>query len=236
VGDQCLLNLGTLAPGAEGTATLTVDVGASVPQFLRRLDALVRIRGNADGPVDPTPRDNFDFESTTLLRRVPDLRLSMDDGGVEVAEGGTLVYDVTYSNTGPVDATGVEIRLRPPRGSQLRPADSQGQWTCGDADDGGPCTLAVGNLAAGQTGTAKLAVTLGTDTRQLLGEVFAVGRINDDGANGRDPTPWNNVALEQTRLSNFDRSWARLVERFSHRLHRFPAEVDAVLAQLDDRW
>lgn len=214
-GDEYTFTVGALAASEDGTATLTVTVDSSLPQFMRQLTAAAQIRAGEDSPADPTPRNNADIESTAVVYRVPDLQLAIEAG--ELAEDGPLVYTMTLANDGPVDASGVELSLILPRGVTAITAGTA--WTCEDSLRGGQqCSLVVGGLAAGESkADVTLSVAIDSDQLRPFGSIYTVGRITDDGAHGHDPTPWNNVALQRTRLPDSGRPWGDLWGRFRRR-------------------
>jgi hypothetical protein len=74
-------------------------------------------------------------------------------------------------------------------------AASSDGWRC---DDAGLCQLEVGELPAETRREAVFAVTVAEDLPHRFVAIVNVARIHDDGAHGRDPTPWNNRAIDVT--------------------------------------
>jgi uncharacterized repeat protein (TIGR01451 family) len=142
-----------------------------------------------------------------------DLAVDVSDGDIEAHPGDTVVYRLEYANHGDTDATGVTLGdLVLPRAT-FNAEDSTDGWDCGMAE--GPafihCKLDVGDLAAGATGVAELAVDVPDDAGGgggVFGNALAniraanllwnFARISDDGANGRDANPRNNHDVERT--------------------------------------
>ncbi len=135
------------------------------------------------------------FQVTT-----PDLELALDDGGLSAAPGDLVVYSLSYRNTGARDASGVELRAEVPDGASFDAAGSPG-WSCTDGSPAGtPCTLTVGALEAGGDGSAAFAVRVNDPAPVAATELRLAAEIADDGANGLDPSPENNAAVETTPL------------------------------------
>ena len=140
------------------------------------------------------------------------LAITLDDSEDEVAPGETFAYIFDYANNGSVDSTGVVLTfyLGGPASVVDVSTDAAHQWTC----EGRRCKLEIGDLAAGETGTVRIGVTVddvADDPATSLVElshrevfrhrfVFGIAAISDDGENGRDANRRDNFAFERTRI------------------------------------
>ena len=105
-----------------------------------------------------------------------------------------MTYALTYANNGDQDTTGVVLSETVPTGSTFVGPD---YWTCVD----GTCTLLIGDLAAGEGGTVDFTVRVDDPFPADQTELDNVVVIADDGENGPDPTPEDNVADDQTPVT-----------------------------------
>ncbi|MEP4484223.1 MAG: hypothetical protein ABJ013_01230 [Halioglobus sp.] len=131
---------------------------------------------------------------TTPIIAVPDLVIQKVTDATTVRVDDVLVYELSYANEGNQDATGAVVREIVPPGAVFSEADSSpGIWSCADqAPPGTVCTYPIGDFAVGTNGAVLFAlrVTEIPDSRQVVN----VAEINNDGSNGLDPTPGNNIA------------------------------------------
>jgi uncharacterized repeat protein (TIGR01451 family) len=195
--DVCSLDVGDVAAGAEGEAAVVVTVDADTPANVRHLFARASITDDGSGPADARPLNNFARESTRIAHALPDLVVRLDDGGGPVVPGGNIDYTVTFENVGPVDATGVVVKLIIPRGTSFSAAGSADGWSC----DGRICSLEVGPLAAGESGMAALSVTVDAEFSSPWNRIYAFAHVSDDGENGKDGNRLNNFAFKGTVVS-----------------------------------
>jgi polyhydroxybutyrate depolymerase len=100
-----------------------------------------------------------------------------------------VVFTLTYSNLGAAAASGVVITADIPVSSTFSSASSAPTvWSCANGTGTGTlCTTAIGDLAAGASGTARFAVTMTATTR-----LYQVSTIQDDLSHGPDPDVTNN--------------------------------------------
>ncbi len=92
---------------------------------------------------------------------VMDLAITKDDGGVNSFPGGPVSYTLDYDNLGASTARGVVITETVPDNTTFSPPGSTPGWVCVPDDGAGStCTLNVGSVAAGGSGSAIFAVTV----------------------------------------------------------------------------
>jgi uncharacterized repeat protein (TIGR01451 family) len=190
--------LGSL-PSSSGSASVifavTVDNPASAGTASISNAATIADDG-ASGP-DANPSDNSASDTDALIA-APDMVVTMAAGGSN-QPGGTLTYTLSTSNVGNQDATGVVLTETVPTGTTFNALASSPGWTL---QSGGSYTLAVGNVAAGAAPqSATFAVTIdAAPAPSGRDSVSNTAVAEDDGGNGADPTPANNVASANTAL------------------------------------
>ncbi len=190
-GTVCTLPIGNLAAGASGTATFAVTVVSPVPAGTSQLANSATV--SAAGGTTATNSD------TTPVNVTPDLALTKSDGGATVTPGATVPYQLTYTNVGNIDLTGVVINETVPANTTFNAAASTAGWTCANTSPAGTlCTLAVGSVAAGATGTATFAVTAVTPFPAGATQLLNTATVSDDGTNGPDATPGDNTGSDTT--------------------------------------
>jgi len=129
-----------------------------------------------------------------------DLRLAMAAGGVSsVVPGGTLTYTLSYANGGDRAATGISILETLPANTAFDAGHSTAGWT--QVGSTSQYRLDLGTLAAGQHGSVFFAVTVSVAPPAQVTSVTNLAVIQDDGANGADPTPTNNIATKTTTIN-----------------------------------
>ena len=199
-GTVCELALGSLAAGATGSADFAVTIDDPLPAGVTQVANTVVIGDTGDDGPDPTPADNTDDDTTPVVA-APDLSIVKDDGGATTTPGGVVVYTLDYANNGNVGATGVTITETVPANATFDAAGSTVGWSCVDGDLAGTvCTFAVGSLAAGATGSVDFAVQVDAPLPAGVDQIDNSTSIDDDGANGVDPTPGDNTDDDDTPL------------------------------------
>jgi uncharacterized repeat protein (TIGR01451 family) len=194
-------SIGNLPAGSAVTIEFLVTVDSPLPAGVVEVANQATIQAaNAatlftDDPGEPGAQD----PTLTPVVAQPDLSLAKSDGGASVAPGGTVAYLLAWSNEGNQAATGVALSETVPANTTFAPGASTAGWVCvPDNGAGSLCTLAVGALAGGASGSATFAVTLATPVPAGLDEVSNTASIADDGANGADPDPADNSAMDTT--------------------------------------
>jgi uncharacterized repeat protein (TIGR01451 family) len=140
-------NLGSLAPGGVTSVTVTVTVDSSPPGSTVFNTASV----SGQGP-DLNPTNNTATDTDTVV--APDLTIAKTDGQTTVSAGQMLTYNLTVSNIGTSDATGVIVTDTLPTNTTFDSA------SLGGMESGGVVTWTVGTLAPGGTATVTVTVTV----------------------------------------------------------------------------
>jgi fimbrial isopeptide formation D2 family protein/uncharacterized repeat protein (TIGR01451 family) len=182
-------NLGDLAAGDTVILTVTADVLDPVGAGINDFTNSGSVADDGANGVDPTPGNNTDSDTDTL-DAYPDYTIVKDDGVTNAAPGDAITYSLTVSNVGDQDGTGVVV-------SDLFPTNV---LTNVVADNGGVVdaiagTIAwnLGDLAGGET----IVLTVTADVLDSVGagidDFTNSASVIDDGTNGDDPTPGNNM-------------------------------------------
>ncbi|MEM6794936.1 MAG: FG-GAP-like repeat-containing protein [Acidobacteriota bacterium] len=205
-GTPCLLTVGDLAVGEGGTARFAVRLVDSLPAGVDALENVATVRDDGSQGPDLDPSDNR-AERLTPVDAEPifDFRKSVD--APVAIPGVPLLFDLEYSNVGFQDATGVVLEETVPANGAFDAAASQPQgWSCADGSGPGTaCQLALGNLDAGESGSAVFAVRTAQDAADgaLLSNTAS---IRDDGANGPQPTSAEETAAVQIKTLRFTKT------------------------------
>ena len=157
----------------------------------------------------------------------PDLVITKDDLGITTTPGGTVAYSLTVQNVGDVDATGVVISETVPANTTFNALASSIGWdpagplfpvgtltvgasttityavtvdnpVAAGADRSSIPRVAVGNLAAGASTVVLYAVTVDSTLPVGVEQLSNGASVADDGLNGLDPTPGNNISTDTT--------------------------------------
>src|SRR6185503_4706869 len=105
--------------------------------------------------TDPNTANNSASASTTV-NPATDLAVTKTDSPDPVVAGNTLTYNLTATNNGPSNATGVTLTDKLPAGVTYQSA-TPSQGSCSQAS--GTVTCNLGSIASGGSATAAIAVT-----------------------------------------------------------------------------
>lgn len=141
----------------------------------------------------------------TPLLAQPDLVIDKSDGDVIGQPGLIFPYTLTYQNVGNQNATGVVLTETVPTGATFSAVASlPDTWSCADgAPAGSVCTLLLGSVPVGASGSARFGIRVDDPVPPGQASLINTARVDDDGANGADPTPDNNQATEETLVILF---------------------------------
>jgi len=199
--DPVQVTVGTIAAGATVTISFQVVIDSPIPAGVTTISNQGVVTSNEvpDEPTDDPDTPPDDDPTDTPLGGAPDLSISKDDGGISSAPGGLIVYTLTYANNGNRDATGVILTDTVPANTFFDAGASTPGWVCiPDGAAGSICTLSVGSLTVGQVGSADFAVVVLSPVPAGFNLVVNTATITDDGANGVDPNPGNNMDTDTT--------------------------------------
>lgn len=149
-------SLGTVADSATETLTIAAVVEASAAgQTVTNTASVTAVE-----PADPSPGDEADSASMTVLAADLAVSVSVDDATPN--EGQTVTFTVIVSNAGPDDATQVVVSDMLPAGLSFASASATqgsyssgtGLWDVGSVADGAAATLTLmADVDAGTGGT-----------------------------------------------------------------------------------
>src|SRR5262249_14385999 len=180
--------VGTIGAGASVTRTVTVKVNSTIPAGVNSITNSASAFADAATGPDPTPDNNTDTDTDTL-NAAPDLVVTKTDGVTTARPGDLLNYTLVITNVGNQDATNVFVADILPPNTTFVSASQNGTFANGIISGN------IGTLAAGAsftiTGTLRVDDTIPAGVTSIINEV----QVHDDGANGLDPTPANNVAF-----------------------------------------
>ncbi len=173
----CLL--GDLAAGHSGSVVIVVDAakGGAIAN---------RPTVTAD-QADPNPANNSPSEDTADVSPAADLIVSAVRSPEVVLAGDQVTYEITVSNNGPADATGVTIIDTLPRDASFVSANEE----CSHVD--GAVTCLLGDLGVGQSASGVIVVNAaeaGTITNRVS--------VTADQA---DPNSANNSSTDTAAVS-----------------------------------
>ncbi len=158
--------LGNLAHGAQATITIAVDVDPSARGTLVNT-------ASVSGNETETDLTNNEDEVSTQVNTSIDLVIDKSGTPDPVRAGETMTYQLTVTNAGPSNATGVTVVDTLPAGvTFVSGTASQGTVTAA----GGVVTANLGNLAVGAQATVILSAAVGSSVRgTLLNEATVSG-------------------------------------------------------------
>ncbi len=173
-GTTLQVEIGTLAPGAQATVTIVINIPASVT------GTIVDTASVSSVEADPDPSDEQVTINTTV-EMAADVSVAMSAAPEPVLQGSDLTYTIEVDDLGPAAASNVLLTLPVAAGASFVSANSPvGTTTFAD----GQVTASLGNLALNTTVT--MTVVLQAQTAGTLSETATVS--SDD----IDPNPGNN--------------------------------------------
>ena len=195
-GTRCTYALGHLHASASGHVTFAVSITNPLPAGVTHIDNIAVIADDGSNGEDPTPQNNT-ATTTTPVSAAPDLQVSKSNGVDTVEPGDTLVYQIIVTNSGDQGATGIRLTdYLPAHTLFVSASDGGSQVTSPIAFDNvvswPEFSLAGGGASVTRVLTVSVADPFPVDTNVITNTVT----VTDDGANGPDPTPENNTAVD----------------------------------------
>jgi uncharacterized repeat protein (TIGR01451 family) len=141
-----------LAPGASTTLHFETLLAGDLANTATASGTPSDPSGNpVPGAAPPTATGQ-----ATVHEIAPDLSILKTHAATTAKPGETLLFTLSYGNTGTDSATGVRITETVPARTTFRAQDSSPGWSCADgAASGTVCTMAVGSVPAGWTSIDK---------------------------------------------------------------------------------
>ena len=172
--------LGILASGSD--ASVEIKVTPQAPGVLTNQAGVISLI------PDPNPADNSASEDTTV-DAAADLSLTKSDSPDPVLVGELLTYTLAVQNSGPQDATGVQLTDTLPAGVTFDSAIPT-QGSC--SDTGGTVDCALGTIANGMDASVQITVT-----PESAGEITNEASVSSEVA---DPDSADTAASAQTTV------------------------------------
>jgi uncharacterized repeat protein (TIGR01451 family) len=130
-----------------------------------------------------------------------DLEITKDDQGVAVGPKDKIVYDLAYRNLGSATARQVRLIEVVPANTTFDSTSSAAGFSCSpDANAGSTCTLNVGTLSSGASGSGAFGVIVNDPLPGGVTETSNTARITDESADAADLNLANNSDSVSTTL------------------------------------
>lgn len=169
-----------LAPGASVTLDIDVTIDAGTAAMLLTNEAEVTAQAQLDHDSVPAngPSGEDDEATVDLTVQGIDLELAKAVSDTLPLEGQTITYTLTLTNTGPNDATGVEVTDDLPAGVTYV-SDDGGAAT---AEAAGTVTWTIASLASGASVALTITVTVDAATAgaTLTNEAYVTAADQED--------------------------------------------------------
>lgn len=150
---------------------------------------------------DPNERDEPIAQGEDTLTGIsPELNITKTDYVDTAAPGDTLIYDLTISNIGERDATGVVVTETVPQGTTFNSASSSAGWSCTTTAGVTTCEYTIGALAASASVTIQFAVTVNDPLGATITSILNTATVADDGTHGADPNLDDNTTSDEDAI------------------------------------
>jgi uncharacterized repeat protein (TIGR01451 family)/CSLREA domain-containing protein len=200
-GSTCTLSIPDLVAGDAGsTKTFAVTVDSPVAAGVTLISNTASIADDGTKGADAVPADNSSSD-TTPVTAVPNMKIVKTADSPGVKAGQVASYTLSYSNIGNQGATGVVITETVPADSTFNAGASTAGWVCAPNNNAGStCTINIGAVAGGGSGSVTFAVT--TSLTPVGTQVDNTASIADDGTNGADPDGSDNSSSASTQFDD----------------------------------
>ena len=199
VGGTITWNLAAMNPGDEVFFNVTAVIADPLAAGIDDVTNTVNVTDDGFNGEDPDLSNN-ESPVTTPLLTTPDYTVTVTDNLAEADPGDNVTYEVVVSNVGKQNGTGVVVTSQLKPELMLNVVPSAG----GVYDpDTGIVTWNVGNLDSGDMIVFTIDATIPDPLPFGFDQTCNESVVTDDGTNGADPTPENNVALDTTDLPVF---------------------------------
>lgn len=178
-----------LKGGQRVTRTLVVTVPDSLPVAQHVLTNVVSVTDDGSNGPDRSTKNNV-YTYTTLVNDAPELIVVKDDGVYSVAPGDEITFVLTVSNLGHRLAAGVVVTDWLPDYVTLTAVSGGGAET---APSSGIVVWPPFILGPGARVIYTVTVALDDPLPAGVHSLSNIARIADDGSNGPDLDPRNNV-------------------------------------------
>lgn len=178
-----------LGAGAATPRTFSLELAAVFPAGVEGVTLAARIAHDGAQGSDANPA-NDTASDVDELEAAPDLVLALADDESTVSPGSTLVYRATITNPGTQGATGVLLEATLPAGAELFSTSH------GGAASGGVVRWPLFPLPTGATQERAVTLRLPADLDPAMTALELSATVADDGSNGSDLDPADNLAVD----------------------------------------
>jgi uncharacterized repeat protein (TIGR01451 family) len=192
---------GTVAFTGAAGETRTLNVVVTNDAFAEKNETFfVNLSNVQAGPLNVVLGDGQGV-GTIVNDDSMNLEITKDDRGVTPAPNDKILYDLAYRNLGTATARQVRVIEVVPANTTFDFASSAAGFSCSpNANAGSTCTLNVGTLSSGATGSAVFAVVVDDDLPAGTTQTSNTARITDDSEDGGDVSLGNNSDTVTTTL------------------------------------
>lgn len=188
--------------------TIVVEYVADISDTVVRGDVLdnsARVSSSTSimggGEYDREYTTTTKTNSVTIIG--PDLTITKDDGGMVIDPGETIIYALDYENIGDASAPDAVITETVPDNTSFDVSTSTSGWICDDVVAGSECAFDLGDVDPSENGSVDFAAIADDPLASGVSVILNTATIADDGTNGADPTPTNNISSASTPISGF---------------------------------
>ena len=192
-------NVGGLSVNDPRTFEITADVRAALSSGVTDFTLTAAIIDDGTNGPDPDLSDNSSADTDTLNAQ-PDYAITIDDGKTIVRLGDPLTHTIHVANNGNQDGTGVAVTVSFPTAVLENVVPSNGGVVDAIA---GTITWSLGGLAAGDSTTLTVSSRVRGSISSPTSSVTLTATVTDDGLNGPEPTPLNNVGGDVDRFQTY---------------------------------
>ncbi len=189
LGGTITWNVGTLPANNPLTYSITADVRTPVVSGANVLTLSTAITDDGANGPDPDLSDNSASDADTLNAQ-PDYSITIDDGETTVKSGDSLTYTINVANNGLQDGNGVVVTASFPTTMLENVIASNGGIVDAVA---GTITWNLGDVASGASTTLTVNTQIRNNLSSQSPSITLTATVTDDGLNGPDPTPLNNL-------------------------------------------
>ena len=188
--------IGTLTPNMTATLQFSVTVTPDLVTGTQLINTAVVTSAT---PFDPDVPGGSATVTNTAQAWV-DLQINKTDNGITTLPGGDVLYTLVYTNTGTAIATNVRITEVVPTGTTFVAALSTAGWSCADGAAAGTTCVWVAGTVNDRGGSGQIAFAVQVDQPLAAGLLVISNTVSigDDGRNGSDVNPNDNVAIDTT--------------------------------------
>jgi CSLREA domain-containing protein/uncharacterized repeat protein (TIGR01451 family) len=179
-GSTCTYSDPSTLPSASGSNTRTVNfrvtLGDSITSATTISNTVTIEDSSSANPSELDESNNSDTD-TTNAQTAPDLAVSLSTSTTEATVSTAITYTIGYSNDGTTTAFGTSLSTTLPNNTTYTGSNG---WTC----DASNCTLTIGDLAQGASGTVDFQVEVDSTLATTVTSIDNTVTITDDDTAG----------------------------------------------------